>query len=71
MLMLNGSPSLQGVMHSPLCDKCAEYNGGTIPGKELWRKGKMLMHSSPAKTVKLDVWIELAAGPNELAGPDE
>ena len=50
MLMLNASPSLQGVMHSPLCDKCAEYNGGTIPGKELWRKGKMLMHCSPQPT---------------------
>ena len=25
----------------------------------------------PESTVKLDVWIELAAGPNELAGPDE
>ena len=25
----------------------------------------------PANTVKLDVWIELAARPNELAGPDE
>ena len=49
ILMLNASPSLQGVMHSPLCDKCAEYNGGTISGKELWRKGKMLMHSSPSQ----------------------
>ena len=47
ILMLNATTSLQGVMHSPLCDKSAEYNVGTISGKELWRKGKMLMHSSP------------------------